>query len=475
MSYKLFDTAAIKAEIKELLAEAQSINDLAAEEDRAPSDEEQKRILAILDSVGEDATEEAEATGLRAKLATAERFARIKQQNRSANDQTPANFGGVHQQTGGEPFALPKSVLNRAGSLKAYGRGTSEHPVHDAYASGMWIAANVHRSPKAMAWCEEHGYGINATHIESDNSLGGVFVPVEMSSRIIDLRYSYGTFRQYARTEPMSSDEKTYSRRRGHLTAYAMGEGDSYTESNMTWGSISLVARKWGVLTKISDELQEDSVVNLAELVTRDAAWAFAKKEDESGFVGDGTSTYHGIMGLVNKANDGSHAGALYTAASGNTAFSTLDLADFEGMMGQLPSWAEEGAAWYVHKVGWAASMARLQDAAGGNNIADLGNGPVLQFLGYPVRFVPVLNSTTTAQTSTAGLCILANLDMSSDVGDRSSGVSMKVLNELYAGTGEIGLRFHTRSDINNHTITDPADASGATAGPVVVLKTPAS
>lgn len=466
----LYDAKAIKAEIKELLDEAQAISALATEEKREPTEDESARFNEIMDLVGDDDAEGG-PTGLRAKLATAAKFERIKSQNAASDLGAPRSAAPMVHGTGAEPFAVPRAAIARARNLKAFARGTSENHLHDGYATGKWLYA-ILGDESSRNWCEDNGYGIRAAQKESDNSLGGFFVPVEMASRIIDLRYQYGVFRRFADVEPMASDTKTVPRRKSGVTAYAIGEGNSFTESDIDFTQVSLVARKWGALVKMSDELDEDAVINFAERVVGEMAWAFAKKEDESGFLGDGTNTYHGINGIVNKANDGSHAGALHTAESGNTAFSTLDLLDFENMAGKLPSWAEDGAAWYIHKVGWAASMARLQMAAGGNTTTDIGNGPEMSFLGYPVRFTPVMNSTTAAQSGTAGLAILANLQLCSTVGDRS-GFSLKVLNELYAENGQIGLRGHTRSDINNHSITDPEDQTGATAGAAVVLKTP--
>jgi HK97 family phage major capsid protein len=55
------------------------------------------------------------------------------------------------------------------------------------------------------------------------------------------------------------------------------------------------------VLTTVSNELNEDAFVNLADDVAGEIAYAFAKKEDECGFVGDGTSTYGGIEGVASK------------------------------------------------------------------------------------------------------------------------------------------------------------------------------
>jgi len=161
-------------------------------------------------------------------------------------------------------------------------------------------------------------------------------------------------------------------------------------------------------------------------------------------------------------------AGSIYTAATGNTAFSTLDLADFEGMVGQLPAYAEGNAAWYVSKAGYWASMARLLDAAGGNTIQDLGSGPERVFLGYPVRYTQVLNSTLTAQTSTNILCF-GDLSMSAMLGNRR-GISVMTSEHRYFENDQIGIKGTQRFDINVHE-----RGTASVAGSILVLATPGS
>jgi len=474
----LYDPKAIQAQIGERLSDLDALTALCQEEDREPTAEENAQFQALMDEVGLDADGDTPASGLRAKLATANRFQRIRDQSRPGNDGSTTgvigrNDGGFHQ-SDSEPFAIPRACLERSRNLKAFKPREGENHLHDAYAAGRWLYALLGHEASAD-WCDDYGMGrIQAAQQEGDNSLGGFFVPVEMATRIIDLRYQYGVARRFADVEPMASETKTVPRRKSGVTAYAVGEAEAVTESDMDFTQVMLVARAWAALVKMSRELDEDAVINFADRVAGEMAWAFAKKEDESLFIGDGTSTYHGVVGIVPKANDGSHAGAIYDAASGNTAYSTLDIGDFEGMIGQLPSWAEDGAAWYLHKVGYWASIGRLMNAAGGNTMTDYGNGPELSFMGYPVRFTPVMNSTTDAQTSTAGLAILGNLPLSSTIGDRR-GFSFQVLNELYAANRQIGLIGDTRFAMNNHSITEPEDTTGATAGAVVVMKTPAS
>ncbi len=230
-----------------------------------------------------------------------------------------------------------------------------------------------------------------------------------------------------------------------------------------------------GVLTRYSSELDEDSVINLADDLAMDMGKAFAYKEDAVGFNGTGISTDGGITGLTVKVNDGNHDEALYTAATGNTAFSTLDLADFEGMAGQLPEFAEQAdPAWYFSKKGYWASIARLVDAGGGNTIQDLGRGPERVFLGYPIRVSQVLNNTLTAQTSTI-VGLLGDLSLSSAIRDRR-GLRVMISEDRYFEQDQLAIKGTMRVGINNHTLTIIGEDNSTTeSGPVVALKTPAS
>jgi HK97 family phage major capsid protein len=263
----------------------------------------------------------------------------------------------------------------------------------------------------------------------------------------------------------MQSDTLIVPRRQSGVTAYFVSENAEITASDKGWDTVSLTARKLAVLTKYSSELSEDSVISIADDLAQEIAYAFADKEDECLFNGDGTSTYGGIVGLKNALGDGSEV----TAITGNTAFSTLDLEDFEAMVGKLPQFAVNGARWYISRVGWANSMLRLAEAAGGNTVAQIAGGAPLQFLGFPVEIVQVMNSTTTAQTSTDGIAYLGNLDLAASMGSRR-GISIAVDSSRYFEFDQLAIRGTERFDINVHE-----KGTASVAGPVIMLKTPGS
>lgn len=334
-----------------------------------------------------------------------------------------------------------------------------------AFNAGCWFAATFLGHERASQFCNDKGIAVqNALSSTGGNSTGGFLVPEEMENAIVRLVETYGVFRQNCRVVPMSGDTLNIPRRTAGVTSYYVGEvPSSITESSPTFGMAQLIARVLAVRSLVSRDLADDAMIDLASFIANEVALSFAEAEDNAGFNGDGTSTYGGIVGVKNALA----AGSEYEALAGNTAFSTLDLVDFESMMGKLPNYALAGSKWYISQAGYFASMSRLQTASGGNTVADIGMGPVLQFLGYPVVLVQKMNATLTAQTSTEGLCYFGRLDLAATMGSRR-GIETQILRELYAGTRQIGIITTQRFDINVH---ERGDASNA--GPLVGLKTP--
>ncbi len=158
----------------------------------------------------------------------------------------------------------------------------------------------------------------------------------------------------------------------------------------------------------------------------------------------------------------------IYDALSGNIGFDSFDMVDFEGCAGSLPEFAAPSAAWYISRVGFFASMARLMDAAGGTTSDQIAGGTALQFLGYPVRISQLLDTTTGDDVSVIK-CLFGDLRLASTLGDRR-GITAATTLERYFELEQIGIKATQRYDIQVHDLGDNTDA-----GPLVALKTAAS
>lgn len=450
----------IRAQIAQKEAEVKALFELAATENREFTTEE-KTMVDKIQGIG-DQSGELQALG--ADLERSIRFeARVSELASDFGKRKPADIGGGARQ--------PKAVVvpARARSFTQLKAFQGEDGEKNAYVFGHIVAAGLFNKSASKRWLKEHGLS-NALS-EDSNEKGGLFVPTETSMEIIRLVEQYGVFRRYAKIEPMASDRKVVPVRTSGLTAYPVAETNSANESSNTgtqsepvYTNAELVARKWKAWTKMSDELNEDSLVSMADELAVESAIAFAYAEDNAGFNGDGTSTYHNILGVLNAVA----AGSVYTAASGNTSFGTLDIDDFIGMKGKLPEFPGIQPAWFISKEGYCASIERLMLALGGNTVANAAAGGALSFLGSPVVITNVLNGTLTTQTST-NILAYGDLRMATLLGDRRR-MTMSLTDQRYWDSDQIAVKTTERIDINVHS-----RGTASAAGAILVMATPGS
>jgi HK97 family phage major capsid protein len=92
-----------------------------------------------------------------------------------------------------------------------------------------------------------------------------------------------------------------------------------------------------------------------------------------------------------------------------------------------------------------------------------------VQFLGYPVVFVEVMNKTLTDQASTEGLVYFGNIRQGVKFGDRR-GVTLDVSREVRFLTQQIAVLGTERLDIVVHE-----KGTASECGSIVMLATPGS
>jgi HK97 family phage major capsid protein len=367
--------------------------------------------------------------------------------------------------------AIPATV-RRSANLRAFrdvpGLTFERRADERAYRFGRYCQALM-GSRSAGEWCQRNGIELRL-YQEDVNTTGGYLVPEEFGTDMIRLVEERGVFRRYANIVPMMSDTKSNPRRTGGLTAYFVAEGAAGTESTGSWDRVGLIAKSLMVLTRLTQELSEDASISVGDSIAEEMAYAFAAKEDDCGFNGDGTSTYGGINGVKPKIV--AATASIFTAATGHDTWPELTLADFSGAIGLLPQYADMGnAAWFCHRTFWASVMEALAAAAGGNTKGDIAGPFSRSFLGYPVVISQVLPSTTAVATVCA---YLGDLRMSADFGDRR-GITIAMSDQASVGgqstfeRNEIAMKATERFDINVHDV-----GTTAVAGPIVGFATAA-
>jgi len=306
-----------------------------------------------------------------------ERIETIKSLGATAPVATPAVDakpwkGGINVQK--NPFQGDADEKN----LKAYTFGQFARHLAGVKSATQWLQSNGHLKAQT----------------EGTDTAGGYTVPNIVASDLIWLREMYGVARRNSRIYPMSSDTLLVPSATASTTVYYPSEATAITASDITFGQVSLSAKKLAVLTIASKELGEDTVIDLGAALARDMAYAIAKEEDNACFNGDGTSTYGSITGILKavyglNATKANIAGVVLGAALSGAAFSNFTLANFQSMVAKLPTYADN-AKWYMHKDLFFNGVADKLIALGGNAILDIQNAyttaPTL--FGYPIEWV---------------------------------------------------------------------------------------
>lgn len=437
-------------ELASVLAEMGALEETAEEgENSAPMTEEQEASLREL---------EQKADSLRDRIAFHERIAEKEKELRAVLERSapaPAPAPVEEKEPSVESRNIPRPV-NRT-NLRAFRDSDT------AYRAGMHIRGFLLGDADARNWCFDHGVESRAQAGQTA-SAGGVLVAEDLSNEIIRLVEEYGAFPANARRVPMNSDNMVMARRTGGLTARAVGENTEITSSDVTFDNVTLTARIWGIANRIPNSLLEDSVIDLADFMALETAQAFAEAFDNTGFIGDGTSTYHSETGVTVKIVDGNHGASVVTAPSGNTTFDTLDLEDFTACVAKLPLFAKRNAKWYVSPSGWGASMLRLMAAAGGNTKGDVASGYAEQFLGYPVVLVHSMVGDLSGTASEVG-CLFGDLSQAATFGERRS-ISIRTASERYIEYDQTLTFASTRNAISVHDL-----GSNSVAGPMIALQ----
>lgn len=404
--------------------------------------------------------------------------------------------GGKPTATGAQPGGQPAqpygsgpSVRYTYSALKAFrdltcDDGTVMKAEEAAYRSGMWLAAALHKKDWAVRWCRDHAmpfvyrndsgeivqapWGENAYIRAAANenvlSQGGALVPVEMEASIIMLRDTYGAMRRLARTRPMASDTLKIPRRKGGLTAYFFQDDDGVgiTESSKLWDNVTLSTKKLGVLAKASRDLVEDAVISVIDDLAQESAYAFAVKEDNCYFVGDGTSTYGGMQGINNKFEATAYSSRT-ALTTGHDTFAEVDNADLTSVMGGVSQYAAIGPKFVCSNLALNLVFNRLKAVAGGNRVDTLGMPVAPDYLGYEIITSEAMPKVTTTLQNKV-MFLFGRFDLASSVGSRR-GIEMQTLVERYAELGQVGLIVTERFDINIHDLGDTSTKGPIAAG----------
>ena len=266
---------------------------------------------------------------------------------------------------------------------------------------------------------------------EGTDSEGGYLVPDEYERTLVEALEEENMFRQLAKVIRTSSGDRKIPVVATKGTASWIDEEGAYTESDDSFGQVSIGAYKVGTMIKVSEELLNDSVFDLESYIAKEFARRIGAKEEEAFFTGDGSGKPLGILAATGGAETG------VTAAS-STAVTADELMD---LFYSLKSPYRKKAVWVLND-STIKAVRKLKDSTGQYLWQpSLVVGTPDTLLGRPMKtsaYMPVI---------AAGAKTIAFGDFSYYwIADRQ-GRSFKRLNELYAANGQVGFLGFQRVD----------------------------
>lgn len=291
------------------------------------------------------------------------------------------------------------------------------------FAFGMMAKMIGQRDKKAHQWLVENGYYTKGQN-ETTDADGGYLVPQILAREVIFLRDKFGVMRQNARVMGMSSDNLNVPKNSASTTAYWTSENTNITPSQITFQNVQVLAKKLAIITQVSSELNEDSIVDVGSALAEDMAYVMAYNEDLATFLGDGTATYGGITGVwhaLASVNGGNNAGYIYTAGNAVANWNNTTLADLRKLTSAIPQYADTAdAKFYMNRAFFQQVVCNDLDALNGNGFFDLtaAPGPNPTLFGYPVVYTQVMSNDPTPAADTP-LAFFGNLKTGSIMGSR--------------------------------------------------------
>lgn len=275
-----------------------------------------------------------------------------------------------------------------------------------------------------------------ATFNSTDDSdaRGGYLVPDELRAEILRIAEDfYGVARREMLYLPFTGPGNTRKipTLASSVTVYWTDESSAKHGTNPTFGLVTQTLKKLAAIVPFTEELIEDSAVNVTQLVAQLFAEAVAKEEDAQFFMGSG-SPWTGILknGSVNVVELG--------AGEGFTDITADDLLD---MIDATPAGALAGAKFYLHRHALSVIRKLRADAVtAGDGKGDYifqrpGAGLPGLIWDYPYELVESLPDNTTTGVNVP-LLAFGNLRLAAVFGDKQQ-IRVKLLDQATITDGD--------------------------------------
>jgi HK97 family phage major capsid protein len=311
-----------------LVAEAKAILDAAEKENRQPTADEYAAHSAKLD---EFANIQAEVKALSSQ--------------REAEDFTAQPLAGAMGPVFGGPQLSEKEKLAQAKHATAKILATiSDKKIN--FDKKLEVLGQIGEDLKAKGHYQGAANGFNTT-IDED---GGVFLPTLVTDMILDVANVSGVFTSRGLRFPTGGARIKIPNILGRFTFQAVTETGEILVDRIAFKGMELDNLKWALFVPWSNELEGVRGAQLVDVFIRKLGQAYGDLADSVIINADGTSTYHNIKGLTNRALDSACTWVRKSAAKATrTTFAALQQDDWNAAKMDLAASLRSGAFYVAH------------------------------------------------------------------------------------------------------------------------------
>jgi HK97 family phage major capsid protein len=274
---------------------------------------------------------------------------------------------------------------------------------------------------------------------EGTDSEGGFLVPTDQVKLpyIHDSGVQGGTIRPLASVFQTSRDSGNWPTVGSVLWAPVAEEAALPTTTDPVFGSVAFSIKKIMGMHKVSQELLEDSAVDIGSIISMLYAESLGRYEDQQFIEGDGTTEPEGIR--TSGGTDSTGAGTGLWKATGFIA------ANVVSTFFQLQSNFRANAVWHTTS-STAANIYRIGAAAAGIHFLSepAVGSPTMMLMGKPVHTFDGTGWDTALSGTNEYGCFG---DFRQYYVIDRVGMSIRRLNELYAGNDQVGFVARMRFD----------------------------
>jgi len=293
-----------------------------------------------------------------------------------------------------------------------------------------FMKALLGRDKKALMAFNQKATTYNYT---GDDARGGYLIPEELMAEVLRIAETqYGIARREFAYLPFSGpgNERKIPTLASSVSVSWVNEAGSKPGTNPVFGLVTQTLKKLAAIIPFTEEILEDSAINLTQLVATLFAEAVAKEEDAQFFYGTG-SPWTGIL------NNGSVGSVALGTGEGVSSISFEKLVD---MQDECPSGALAGAKYYMNRTVYSYLRKLRADAVSASDGAGMFLLPptkrdIEDILGYPIELSDSFPGKTLTGASKP-FVVFGNLKIAAIFGDKQQ-IRAKLLDQATITDGD--------------------------------------